>query len=307
MRQLPPLNALRAFEAAARHLSFQLAAEELDVTPTAISHQIKVLEDDLGVQLFRRRPRPLVLTEAGQKLYPVLRDGLDAFVEAIARLRYDSEVTQLTVSVINVFAAKWLVTRLPKFQQAHPEVDIRLHTSNDVTDLRTRTIDMAVRYGKGNYSGLEVRKLMSDVFTPVCSTRLLEGERPLRKPNDLVHHTLLHFEWIHYGPEEPNWKNWLETARVTNVDPTRGPKFNEESLAIQAAIAGQGVALCSSIHVADDVALGFLVQPFKIVLEGLSYYAVYLKNHPKEQYILKFVDWLEAMANAFLESRKISA
>lgn len=304
MRQLPPLNALRAFEAAARHLSFQRAAEELDVTPTAISHQIKMLEDELGIKLFQRRPRPLLLTEEGQRLYPVLRDGFDTFAAAITSLHQNSEVKELTVSVNPTFATKWLVARLPKFQKAAPEIDIRLHTSNDVVDLRTRTIDIAVRYGRGNYPGLEVKHLMSDVVTPVCSPRLLEGEQPLQEPSDLVHHTLLHFEWIRYGPEDPNWLDWLKAADVANVDPTRGPRFTEESLAIQAAIAGQGVALCSSIHAADDIALGLLIQPFEIVLEGFSYYAVYLRNHSKKQYVMKFAVCLEAMAKTFLESRK---
>jgi LysR family glycine cleavage system transcriptional activator len=140
---------------------------------------------------------------------------------------------------------------------------------------------------------------MSDIFVPVCSPHLLEGKHPLKKPSDLVHHPLLHFEWIHYGSEAPNWKNWLALPGVNGIDPTRGSKFNEESLAIQAAIAGQGVALCSSIHVADDVALGFLVQPFEIGLGGLSYSAVYLENHPKKEFILKFVGWLVEASSTF--------
>lgn len=296
MRHLPPLNALHAFEVAARHLSFQEAAEELDVTPTAISHQIKVLEDHLEIPLFRRRPRPLALTEAGQFLYPVVREQFDAIAEAIARLRQEPNFTDLTVSVTNVFAAKWLVPRLSKCQQICSEVDLRLQTSNDVVNLQARTVDLAIRYGRSSYPGLAVHRLMSDEFVPVCSPQLLAGEHPLEKPSDLVHHPLLHFEWIHYGPEAPNWKNWLDLAGVKDVDPNRGVKFNEESLAIQAAIAGQGVALCSSIHVADDVALGFLVKPFEIALQGLNYSAVYLKNHPKERSILKFVDWLVVQA-----------
>jgi LysR family glycine cleavage system transcriptional activator len=292
MRPLPPLNALHAFEVVARHLSFQQAAEELDVTPTAISHQVKALEDYLGLPLFRRRPRPLALTEAGQFLYPVVRNQFDAIAEVIARLQQKQNSTDLTVSVINVFAAKWLVPRFAEFQRTHPEIDLRLQTSNEIVNLQARTVDLAIRYGRGNYPGLAVCKLMSDVFVPVCSPQLLKGEHPLEKPSDLVHHPLLHFEWIHYGPEAPNWKNWLDLAGVNYVDPNRGAKFNEESLAIQAAIAGQGVALCSNIHVADDVALGFLVKPFEIALEGFNYSTVYVQNHPKEHSILEFIDWL---------------
>ncbi len=193
----------------------------------------------------------------------------------------------------------WLVPRLSEFQRTYPEIDLRLQTSNDVVDLQARTVDLAIRYGRGSYPGLAVRKLMSDVFVPVCSPRLLQGEHPLKEPGNLVHHPLLHFEWIHYGPEAPNWKNWLELAGMNSIDPMRGAKFNEESLAIQAAIAGQGVALCSSIHVADDVALGFLVKPFEVALEGLNYSAMYLKNHPKEESILRFVDWLVGIASTF--------
>jgi len=296
MRQLPPLNALHAFEVAAHYLSFQQAAEALDVTPTAISHQVKILEDYLGMSLFRRRPRPLVLTDAGQTLYPIIRDGLNAIEAAIASLQHTPESTTLTVSVINVFAAKWLVPRLSAFQQAHPDIDLHLQTSNEVVDLRARTVDVAIRYGRGQYLGLSSRQLMSDVFMPVCSPQRLQGEYPLRHPSDLIHHPLLHFEWVNYGSEAPNWKNWLALAHVTGIDPTRGIKFNEESLAIQAAIANQGVALCSSVHVADDLALGFLVQPFDYGLEGFNYSAVYLENHPKEQLILKFINWLMAKA-----------
>jgi LysR family glycine cleavage system transcriptional activator len=296
MRQLPPLNALHAFEVAARHLSFQRAAEELDVTPTAISHQVRALEDYLGIPLFRRRPRPLALTETGQFLYPLMRDQFDAIAEAIGRLQQKSRSTELTVSVINVFAAKWLVPRLAEFQRTHPEIDLRLQTSNEVVNLQTRTVDLAIRYGKGTYPGLMVYKLMSDVFIPVCSPQLLKGNHPLKEPGDLIHHPLLHFEWMNYGTEAPNWKNWLDLANVKQVNPTRGARFNDESLAIQAAIAGQGVSLCSSIHVADDVAMGCLVKPFEISLDGFHYSAVYLQNHPKEHLILEFIDWLVQQA-----------
>jgi LysR family transcriptional regulator, glycine cleavage system transcriptional activator len=306
MRLLPPLNALYTFEVAARHLSFQQAAEELDVTSTAVSHQIKVLEDHLRVLLFRRRPRPLALTEAGQFLYPVVRESLDEIAVAIARLKQVPESTTLTVSVTTVFAAKWLVPRLDEFQRTHPEIDLRLQTSNDVVDLHRQTVDLAIRYGKGNYPGLSVRKLMSDVFMPVCSPRLLDGKYPIKAPEDLGHHPLLHFEWIYFGTEAPNWKNWFMVTGLNTINPNRGLKFNEESLAIQAAIAGQGVALCSSVHVADDVALGFLVQPLDVSLDGFNYTAVYLENHPKEALILKFVDWLVEVAGGFYQHRALA-
>lgn len=305
MRSLPPLNALHTFEVAARHLSFQQAAEELDITPTAVSHQIKVLEDHLGVSLFRRRPRPLALTEAGQLLYPAVSKSLDTLAAAIAQLKQIPESTTLTVSVTTVFAAKWLVPRLAGFQRTHPEIDLRLQTSNDVVDLNRQTVDLAIRYGKGNYPGLIVCKLMSDVFMPVYSPHLLNEKHPIKEPGDLVHHPLLHFEWIHFGTDAPDWKNWFRLTGLNTIDPNCGIKFNEESLAIQAAIAGQGVALCSKVHVADDVALGILVQPFEVWLDGFTYSAVYLENHPKEMLILKFLDWLVEVADSFSQYRAL--
>jgi LysR family transcriptional regulator, glycine cleavage system transcriptional activator len=305
MRSLPPLNALQTFEIAARHLSFQQAAEELDVTSTAVSHQIKVIEDYLGVSLFRRRPRPLALTQAGQLLYPAVSKSLDTIAAAIAQLKRVPESTTLAVSVTTVFAAKWLVPRLSEFQQTYPEIDLHLQASNDVVELQRQTVDLAIRYGRGNYPGLRVCQLMSDVFLPVCSPRLLGGEHPIREPDDLVHHPLLHFEWIHFGTDAPDWENWFRVTGLNTFDLNRGLKFNEESLAIQAAIAGQGVALCSNIHVADDVALGFLVQPLDVSLSGFNYSAVYLENHPKETLILKFVDWLVAIAGSFSQPKAL--
>ena len=305
MRSLPPINALHTFEVAARHLSFQQAAEELDVTPTAVSHQIKVLEDRLGVSLFRRRPRPLALTEAGQLLYPVVSKSLDTIAAAITRLTRVTASTTLTVSVTTVFAAKWLVPRLSEFQRTYPKIDIRLQTSNDVVDLHRQTVDLAIRYGKGNYPGLTVRQLISDVFMPVCSPRLLSNRHSIQTPEDLEHYPLLHFEWIHFGADAPSWRNWFRFTGLNTIDSNRGLKFNEESLVIQAAISGQGFALCSKVHVSDDVALGILVQPLDVSLDGFTYSAVYLENHPKEKLILKFLDWLVEAANSFSQLRAL--
>ncbi|NER80862.1 MAG: LysR family transcriptional regulator, partial [Leptolyngbya sp. SIO1D8] len=221
MRQLCSLNALQVFEAAARHLSFQKAAAELDVTSTAVSHQIKLLETELGMSLFRRRPRPLALTAAGKQLFPAVQESLDTLAVAIAHLRQFNTPTDLTVSVLNVFAAKWLVPRLPDFQQQYPEVDVRLQTSNSAVDLQARTVDVAIRYGKGHYSELEVHCLMKDTFTPVCSPRLLVDEQPLAAPEDLARYALIHFEWLNYGSDAPSWKNWLALVGLDDVDPDR--------------------------------------------------------------------------------------
>lgn len=303
MRELPPLNALRAFEAAARHMSFQRAAEELNVTPTAISHQIKNLEAYLCLALFiRRNPHPLQLTDAGRYLYPMLRNGFDTFAEAIATLQPDTASTVLTVTAIHDFASKWLVPRLPKFQKAYPDIDVHLQTSVQVVDLHAQTVDIAIRYGRGNYPGLVAKKLFSDVFIPICSPLLLRGNKPLQVPEDLAHHTLLHCEWINYsGSDQPTWQRWLTLAGITTINPTRGPRFTGESLAIQAAINGQGVALCSSLHAADDLEREFLVQPFDISLEGFSFYAVHLKDHPKNVQISSFVRWMESVSGKEIE------
>lgn len=297
MRHLPSLNALRAFEAAARHMSFQRAAEELDVTPTAISHQIKNLETQLQLSLFiRRNPHPLQLTEAGLQLYPILRDGFDSFAAAIAALQLSTTNTTLTVTAINDFALKWLGPRLSNFRERYPTIDIHLQTTVQVVDLQARTVDIAIRYGRGPYPGLAAHKLFSDVYIPVCSPSLLVGDRPLKTPQDITSHDLLHCEWVNYtGPDQPTWQRWLTLAGVTDINPNKGPKFTSESLVIQAAISGQGIALCSSIHVADDLAKNLLTSPFDIALNGFSFYAVHLRNHPKESQIVNFLDWITVM------------
>jgi len=303
MRHLPSLNALRAFEAAARHMSFQRAAEELDVTPTAISHQIKKLETQLQLSLFiRRNPHPLQLTEAGEQLYPVLCDGFDRFATAISALQPNPAATTLTVTAINDFALKWLGPRLPNFRESHPTIDIHLQTTVQVIDLHARTVDIAIRYGRGPYPDLAVHKLFSDVYIPVCSPSLIAGESPLKTPQDLVNRRLLHCEWVNYaGPDQPTWQRWLALAGVTGINPNKGPKFTGESLAIQAAIGGQGIALCSSIHVADDLAKRLLVSPFDIALDGFSFYGVHLHNHLKESQIVSFLDWVRAMISNDLQ------
>uniref|UniRef100_UPI0011B1CAB7 LysR substrate-binding domain-containing protein n=1 Tax=Chlorogloea sp. CCALA 695 TaxID=2107693 RepID=UPI0011B1CAB7 len=222
-----------------------------------------------------------------------------------ARLTRVTESTTLTVSVTTVFAAKWLVPRLSEFQRAYPTIDIRLQTSNDVVDLHRQTVDLAIRYGKGNYPGLTVRQLISDVFMPVCSPRLLNNRHPIQTPEDLEHYPLLHFEWIHFGADAPSWRNWFKVTGLNTIDSNCGLKFNEESLVIQAAISGQGFALCSKVHVSDDVALGILVQPLDVSLDGFTYSAVYLENHPKETLILKFLDWLVEAASSFSQLRAL--
>ena len=294
-RNLPPLNSLRAFEAAARHLSFTKAAEELHVTPAAISHQIKALEEQLGVPLFRRLTRALRLTEAGQAALPSLRDGFDKLADGVDLLRAHDESGAITVSLDPSFAAKWLVPRLDRFRAAHPDLDVRLDATDKLADFQRDNVDLAIRYGGGNYPGLEVERLLSEEIFPVCSPKLLEGPAPLAQPGDLRHHTLIHLEWGSEDVTAPTWRMWLLAAGVHDIDFTRGPVFSMTSLALQAAIEGQGVALASSFLVADDLAAGRLVVPFDLsVCDPLdfAYHIVVPKRTADLAKVAAFKDWL---------------
>ncbi len=298
-RSLPPLNALRAFEAAARHLSFSKAAEELGVTPAAVSHQIKGLEDILGVVLFRRLTRALVLTEAAQGALPALREGFAKLAEANERLRARRDSGVLTVSVGPSFAAKWLVPRLENFQRAAPGLDLRLDANDLLVDLNRGEVDVAVRYGRGDYPGLRADCLFDERFAPVCAPGLMAGPHPLRQPGDLRHHTLLHLDWRMEDPTAPNWRMWLLAAGVGGIDATKGPRFNMESVLVQAAISGQGVALASHALVQDDLAQGRLVKPFKLSVSdrgGFCYYVVSAKARAEEAKVAAFRDWILAEA-----------
>lgn len=257
MRRLPPLSQLRAFEAAARHRSFKLAAEELAVTAAAISHQIRQLEERLGLALFERRTRHVVPTAPARSLYPVLRESFDAFAEAIAALTPSHTSSEVTLSVTPAFAAQWLLPRLPDFQRAHPGIGLRLHASDATVDLAHGGADLAVRYGHGPYPGHETLLLASDRFVPVASPRL-----GLRTPVDLSAHRLIHFQWHRDSDDLPTWPSWLRKARHRHPDARGGLRFSEESHAIQAAIAGQGVALLSQVLVRGELERGVLVAPF---------------------------------------------
>ncbi|WP_119458524.1 transcriptional regulator GcvA [Rhodospirillaceae bacterium SYSU D60014] len=269
MRHLPSLAALRAFEAAARHLSFKRAAEELHVTPTAISHQVRFLEDTIGMRLFERRVRQVVMTPEAQVLFPVLRDGFDAFARVIDGLTRKRRRAAVTVSATTAFTAKWLVPRVAAFRAAQPEIDLRLLASDDVMDLNAGVADLAIRYGRGPYPGLVTEPLVVDRFAPVASPRL-----ELTTPADLKSVTLLHFDWRHSDPKNPTWPRWLAEAEMREVDGQAGLRFSDESHAIQAAVAGLGVALVSLTLVSEELATGTLVAPFGPELEGLTYHLV---------------------------------
>ncbi|MEL7282286.1 MAG: transcriptional regulator GcvA [Pseudomonadota bacterium] len=257
-RSTLPLNALRAFEAAARHLSFKAAAEELRVTPAAVSQQVKALEDRLGVALFQRLTRALRLTQAGQEALPLVSEGFDLLAEGLSRLQ-DHGRHPLTISVSASFGAIWLVPRLERFYARHPEIELRLDGTDRRVDLARGEADVAIRYGRGGYPGVRVDHLFDQRNTPVCHPDLLDGAAPLRAPDDLRHHTLLHVNW---QSTDASWRMWLRAAGARQVDGTKGPQFSQESMAIEAALDGQGVALVGDRLVADHLAAGRLVSPF---------------------------------------------
>ena len=304
--RLPPLNALRAFEAAGRHLSLTRAAEELHVTPAAVSHQIKTLEDYLGVKLFRRMNRALLLTDAGQACLPGLRQGFEHLAEAVDAARLQIAHRALTVSVAPSFGAKWLVPRLDHFYAKNPDVDVRVDASTRLVDPLREDIDLCIRYGQGNYPGLHVECLMAEEVIPVCSPELLKGPKALHTPADLRHHTLLHAD-LPFKDGYPDWRMWLAAAGVKDFDADRGPRFTMASMAVQAAVAGQGVALAGSVLVEDDIEAGRLVNPFEMRFPvKFAYYLVYPEANMKQPRIVAFSNWLKAEAQSSAQRERVA-
>ncbi|HYG85836.1 MAG TPA: transcriptional regulator GcvA [Azospirillum sp.] len=290
-RRLPPLNALRAFEAAARHLSFTKAADELHVTQAAVSHQIKALEEWLGIPLFRRVNRGLILTDAGQAYLPPLREALDTMANATDRLFRKDSAGALTISTMPSFAAKWLVLRLGRFQADHPELDVRLQTTSQFVDFAQQDVDVAIRFGNGNWPELRVERLLSEDIFPVCSPRLLPT---LTRPADLRHHTLLHDDYI------ITWGNWLAAAGVDGIEVSRGQHFTDSALVLQAAMEGHGVALARQVLAADDLAAGRLVRPFDVTLTGkYAYYLVAPPHYFSRPKVNAFRGWLFTEAELY--------
>jgi len=295
MRKLPPLNALRAFEAAARHMSFAKAAEELAVTPTAVSHQIRLLEEITGQPLFRRRPRPITLTEAGARLFPVLRDGLDHFAAAAAGLRADADHSPLVVSTTTAFASRWLVPRLAKLKE-DIDLELEIDASEAPANLRSGTADFAIRYRRTPVSDLECMELVRDRFIPVASPALVKSGSSVSTMTALAKYPLIHFRWKRPDLGPPTWERYVTEARtvepgVAEIDTAGGLRFSEESHAIEAAIAGQGVALVSNVLVRRELATGALVQPVDFSIEGLAFYVTYLPNAPRRGAIESFLLW----------------
>ncbi len=293
--RLPPLNALRAFESTARHLSIKKAAEELFVTPAAVSQQIKMLENYLETQLFERKIRSISLTEDGSKLFPYAEEGFSKLEEGIRQIRRTMESNELVVSVSPTFAAKWLLPRLGIFNKAYPQYRLRIDASDNLVSFRNDGVDVALRYGQGNYPGVHCECLMEEVVVPVCSPTLADENHPLNKPDDLRHHVLLRNSWQIGQENAPCWGMWLRAAGVCNVDPDAGHNFSTEFLAVQAAIEGQGVALTAKALVDRDIRAGRLIFPFDETHAQpakFCYFLVCPEAHLRYKKVQAFRDWI---------------
>ena len=261
-RRLPSLNGLKAFEASARHESFTRAASDLHVTQGAVSQQVKALEEELGVKLFLRERQRLAITAAGRAYLEVVRDAFDRLSSGTERLLQRQASGLLNVSTSPNFAAKWLVHRLGRFSERHPEIDLRISATMHHVDFAREEVDVAVRHGDGNWPGLHVTRLCEEQLFPVCSPALLKGSKSLKAPADLRRHPLLH------ANDASHWRQWLERAGVTGIDLDRGVVFNQSSMAIDAAIQGQGVAMARTALAAWDLLEGRLVRPFELAIEA---------------------------------------
>jgi len=299
MRTLPPLTELRAFDAAARNLSFKKAAEELGVTPTAISHQIRLLEHYLGRALFQRRPRPLSLTDAGAQLFPVIRDGLQSFATAIATIRRDQGKFPLRVTTTNAFASRWLVPRLPLWREVHPGVSLEIIGTDRVLNLHGGECDIAIRWTSNPPTDLAARELFKNRFLVLCSPSLLTDGKPLGGYAELRFHTVIHWYWSPQAVHPPTWRWFLDGLRakdhtVPSLEELDQLTFREELHAIDAVIAGQGIAICDHLLVAEEMRSGKLVRALDAEIPGAGYYLLYRADHPSNAIIEDFFTWAKS-------------
>ena len=294
--RLPSLNGLRAFEAAARHLSFTNAASELNVTQTAISHQIKRLEDELGLKLFVRQNRALALTPQGHDYLPGVRAAFNDLRLATDRLKRRDNDHVLTVSTLASMASKWLLPRISAFQKAHPDIDVRITTSTSMVDFKSGDVDAAIRYGRGQWPGLRADWLTADDLFPVCSPALRSGKKALLKPQDLADYTLLHSS----GGYDDDWRLWLTAAGLpADISKQPGLTFDMIFMTLQAAIDGLGVAIGRTTYVEGDLAKGRLVVPFKIRLPAdAGFYLVSPEAASDAPKLVAFREWLLASVQA---------
>jgi LysR family glycine cleavage system transcriptional activator len=307
MALLPPLNSLRAFEAVGRYLSFSKAADELNVTPGAISQQVRGLEDFLEIKLFKRRNRSIVLTDSGQIFLPLLSDGFAGISAAVDSVRRSQGDEPLTISAAPSFTAKWLIPRLCKFQALHPEIDVRIDASSRLVDFAREDIDVGIRFGTGEVEGLDSIYLFSYDLIPVCSPDLMHEGKAVHDLSDIRHHTLLHSQDTDFDPSFPDWAMWLATAGVDDVDASRGMFFSQGEMVIEAAIEGQGIALCASVMVAGAIESGRLVQPFETRLPvRLSFHLITTRQKWVIPKISAFRQWILDESAYLRESEGVS-
>ncbi|WP_409020878.1 transcriptional regulator GcvA [Brevundimonas vesicularis] len=289
--RIPPLNALKAFEAAARRLNITRAAEELSVTPGAISQQIRILEQHAGAPLFHREGRQIALTELGAELYPLLHDGFDYLKRAGDLIYRPNRRHALAISVPPSFASKWLAPRIVRFSAAHPDIEVWMSADMRLADVGGGRVDVAIRYGRGDYSGVRSERLLSADVIPVCSPTLLSR---LKKPADLAHEVLIHLRPSELEEPRPDWPSWLAARKLINIDAGSGPRFDQTALAIEAAAHGQGVALAPHAFVAEDLALGRLAAPFAdgALTTPLAYHVLTRRSGISEP-ARAFVKWIK--------------
>ena len=293
---LPGTRALRTFEAAARHLNFTRAADELGLTPAAVSHQIKEIEDQLDLVLFTRTSRTIRLTEAGTVLYDASIDALDLLNRAVSRARKMTRGTSLLKVTLDAqFATKWLMRRVDDFRQQKPGIELRFDITYDVRDFERDDVDIGIRFGTGKYPGIIAHRLFENIIIPVCSPALLASGPPLKEPRDLFNHTLAHIEWSRQGVTWPNWSMWMQAAGVDDFDDSRTLVFGTSTDATQAALDGNAVALADFAMVANDLSQGRLIRPFELgikVAPEFAYFLVYPEASRDDARVIAFRDWL---------------
>ncbi|MEX2642066.1 MAG: transcriptional regulator GcvA [Acetobacterales bacterium] len=304
---MPSLNSLRAFEAAARHLSYTRAAEELSVTTAAISHQIKALEEYLDITLVKRNGRGIALTDAGRACLPALSDGFARLAEAVDVIRSRTGSGPLTIRATSSFASKWLVPRLDRFTTPHTEIDVRVSASRRPVDFSHEDVDLAIIYGDGQREDVHLDLLMRNEVFPVCTPKLLEGPHPLNEPADLRFHHLLHHDSPNPDDTAPDWGTWLKAAGVADQVQVRGPHFDRAALVIDECVAGHGVGLARSSLVADDLRAGRLVRPFSLSIPvKFAYYLVMPSYKVRLPKVAAFREWILAEAKSYRETELAS-
>jgi LysR family glycine cleavage system transcriptional activator len=284
-------------------MSFKKAAAELGVTPTAISHQIRLLEDFCGQRLLVRRPRPLALTRAGERLFPTVRNGFDSFASAIESLSGPRGEKPLRLTAPLAFASRWLVPRLGKWRTARPDVPLEVIGTDAVVDLRSGECDLAIRYSRRMPMDLAGEEVCRDAYGPICSPALLgRGAGTVASPADLLRYPLIHFDWQGWDPEAPTWRLWLSAAQSAGHQPcapdvgnrSSDLTFREEMHAIDAVVAGQGIAILSDVVVSHELRRRKLVRAHALTLPGYGFHVVYMPQHPRRSVIREFADWVRS-------------